>query len=74
MKGMLSDFSLPKHFRFLRTFMQPKSNKTERLKVNQPVSIGDFFLKSVDIFSAAFAIQPFLSHEPINQTNQVIVF
>lgn len=28
MKGMLSDFSLSKHFRFLRTFMQPKSNKT----------------------------------------------
>lgn len=28
MKGMLSDFSLSRHFRFLRTFMQPKSNKT----------------------------------------------
>lgn len=75
-KGMkLSDFSLSKHFRFFRTFMQPKSNKTLRVIKNKPTCFHwRLFFKSADIFSAAFAIQPFQSHEPINQTNQIIVF
>lgn len=75
MEGMLSDFSSSKHFRLSGTFMQPKSNKTLRAIKNKPTCFHwRLFLKSAVIFSAAFAIQPFQSHEPINQTSQIIVF
>lgn len=48
---MLSDFSLSKHFRFLRTFMQPKSNKTLWVIKNKPTCFHWWlFLKSTIIF------------------------
>lgn len=50
-KGMLSNFSLSKHFRFSRKLMQPKSSKTLRVIKNKPTPFHwQLFLKSADFF------------------------